>query len=248
MIKNDQFFKVCICRNNLKQYYQEKGYKIEKIGDYIKVKAEDLPPNSHLKIKYICDYCGEEFERVIYSNQRSKKDNLKDACSKCSRTKRNKETNIINYGVDNPMKVLDFQLKCQNSKKSNFGSLYSCSTFVNGIPVSKAQEKISQIFPNFELNYHYKQYYIDLFYNNIAIEYDGKGHDLQVRMNKITEENFIQKEENKKNIILEKYRLLRIIDKTDKLRIDTNIEKYQIKQQIQNFIKSDELYKEIIID
>lgn len=249
MVKENQFFKICICRNNLRQYYEEKGYEIKKIEDYIEVNAKDLTPSSHLKIKYICDYCGEEFDRIVYSNERSKKkNNTKDACIKCSRTKRNKETNMINYGVDNPMKVFDFQLKNQNNRENNFGSLRSCSSFVNGVPVSKAQERISLLFPDFELNYHYQQYYIDLFYNNIAIEYDGKGHDLQVRMNKISPQDFKEKEKIKNNKVLEKYRLLRIIDKRDLLKENINIEKYQIKEKIENFIESDELYKEIIID
>lgn len=250
MIKEGQKIKICVVRNNIKNYYEEKGYQIKKLGEYIEVKAEDVSSGSHQKITYICDYCGEEFTRSIYSNERSKKgSNKKDACQKCSRTKRNKETNLIKYGVDNPMKVKEFQLECQNSKEDNFkNNGYSSKFFEKGIPVSEGQMNIYKLLDNFEINYHYLTYYIDLVKDYVAIEYDGRGHDLGLRMGKISKNDFMKKEQEKQKEILKVFRLLRIIDKKDKLKKKENIDFYKIKEQIDIFIKSDDLYKEIIID
>ena len=247
MIAKGQEFLIQICRKDMYDYYTKRGYNIEKIGDKIYVKGEDLSKGSKIKIKYICDYCGEIFERCVQSNNRSKKDNLKDSCIKCCKAKRAKETSLKRYGVDNPMKVESIQERCEHSKiNPNFsGKNYAASGFEKGIPVSKAQYNLKELLEDFELNYHYKKYYIDLFYNNIAIEYDGKGHDLSVRMNKISKEEFLEKETKKQQELLLNFRLLRIVDKKDVLK---NFEKCSFYlPYIQNFINSKEKYQELII-
>ena len=228
------------------EYYKEKGYEAE-IGKILDVKGEDLTPSSHEKIVYICDYCGKEFSRIVYSNERSKKNgNTKDACKECSRTKRAKETCLINYGVDNPMKKEEFYEKNREGVQRSLENsiVKTCTIFEKGIPVSKGQLNLANILEGFELNYKYDRYYIDLVKDNIAIEYDGKGHDLEVRMGKKSLEDFNQKEKIKTFKILENFRLLRIIDKKDKFR--NNITKEQEKE-IKDFINGDKAYKEIII-
>lgn len=64
-------------------------------------------------------------------------------------------------------------------------------------------------------------------------------------MNKISIEDFLNKENEKKNFILKNNRLLKIIDKKDSFKNKENIRKYINK--IKDFIESDEIYKEIII-
>lgn len=247
MIVEGQLFLIKICRKDMYDYYTSKGYKINRIGEKIYVKGEDLSNGSKIKIKYRCDYCGNIFIRSVQSNNRSKGDVLKDACSKCCKAKRLKETCLKRYGVDNPMKVDYIQQKCENSKifPNFYGKNYTSSGFEKGIPVSKAQYNLKEILKDFELNYHYKKYYIDLFYNGIAIEYDGKGHDLGVRMNKITVREFQKKEKQKEQDILFNFRLLRIIDKKDVFKnFDKCLSYYP---DIQNFIAGKDKYKEIII-
>lgn len=248
MIKKGQFFNIKICRKDMLEYYVSKGYIINNIGEYITVKAEDLTQGSRVEIEYECDYCGSIFSRQVYSNNRSKKDgNIKDACSKC-RTKRTKETSTLKYGVDNPMKVEEIQLKCENSKKlKNFenNKFHSASGFVNGIPVSKGQYNLKELFPEFELNFHYKKYYLDLKNDNIVIEYDGKGHDLEVRLNKTSLEDFLLKENIKEDEILKEFRLLRIVDKKDLFRKIENCNFY--KSKIEQFIYSNKKYEKLII-
>lgn len=72
--------------------------------------------------------------------------------------------------------------------------------------------------------------------DNIAIEYDGKGHDLGVRMGEINLLDFEKKEDKKQKEILENFRLLRIIDKKDRLKNKNKIIDLKIKEQIDNFI------------
>lgn len=249
MVYPNQLIELLISKKSMVEYYLNKHYNINKIGQKITVKAEDISTGSKIKIKYICDYCGEIFERSIQSNSRSKKNgNEKDACLKCSRTKRTKETSLIKYGVDNPMKVEEIQRKCEESKNlQNFtnSTFISATGFVNGIPVSAAQYNLFECLLEFTLNYHYKKYYIDLFFNNVAIEYDGRGHDLGVRMGKISQEDFIKKEKEKTDILLENFRLLRIIDKKDKMKNKDLCEQYF--NEIYGFINGKEKYRELII-
>lgn len=246
MIKPGQIIEITLVRPNMVTEYQEKGYD-GKVGQKIKVKAEDLSMSSHKKIYYICDYCGTEFERIVYSNSRSKTEhNNKDACSKCCRSKRSKETCLNEYGVDNPMKVQEIQLKNQQSNLNNFtnNSKYACKYFEKGIPVSQGQKNLSDVLEGFELNYKYQTYFIDLVKDNIAIEYDGKGHDMQVRMGKLSQEDFDKKEQIKIDKILEEFRLLKIIDKKDCFKNEIAQEDIN---KIYDFINGSEKFCEIII-
>lgn len=250
MVKPNQIFEIQICRPSIAEYYKEKGYENAETGKRIEVKAEDLSSGSKFKIQYICDYCGKEFERSIQSNNRSKKNgNEKDACSDCCRCKRSKETSMIKYGVDNPMKVTEIQQKCEQSRINNpnfqNSNFISSSGFVNGIPVSQAQYNLSEILNDFILNYHYDKYYIDLIHDNIAIEYNGKGHDLEVKLNKCSEEEFKAHEQIKLQKVLEQFRLLIIIDKKDRFKNKNNIKPYL--SQIKKFIEGTSDFQEIII-
>lgn len=245
MIKPGQIIEITLTRPDMVLQYRNKGYE-GKIGQKIQVKAEDLSHQLHKKIQYICDYCGAEFERIIYSNYRSKKKNDKDACVKCSRSKRAKETCLKTYGVDNPMKVKEIQLKNQESNINNFtnSSKYSCKYFEKGIPVSQGQKNLFDKLENFELNYKYQTYFIDLVKDNIAIEYDGKGHDMQVRMGKINQEDFDKKEQIKINEILKEFRLLKIIDKKDCFKNEITQKELE---KIKDFINGSEKFQTIII-
>lgn len=246
MVKPGQIIEITLVRPDMVSQYQQKGYEC-KVGQKIEVRAEDLSPSSHKKICYICDYCGVEFKRIVYSNYRSKiEGNTKDACTKCSHSKRVKETCLQVYGVDNPMKVKEIQLKNQESNLNNFtnDSKYSCKYFEKGIPVSQGQKNLFDQLENFELNYKYQTYYIDLVKDNIAIEYDGKGHDLQVRLGKMNQEDFDKKEQAKIKEILKEFRLLKIIDRKDHFK--NKITQEEIKE-IKNFINGSDKFQTIII-
>ncbi len=243
MIKSDELYEVTIVGTNLEHY--RKFYPDIKLMDKIQVKGTELPRSSHVKVKYICDYCGAIYERMKYSEIRSGEE--KNACKKC-RSLKSRDTCLRKYGVEHPMQVSDIHQRSVDNHIINFGKEYKDCDFFNGIPVSKAQKFICDSLENFQLNYKESGYFYDMFNIdlNIVIEYNGKGHDLQVRRGKITLEQFQEKEDIRKETILKKHRLLIIEDKKDKLRY----KKYQpsIINQILNFIHSDKKYDIIYLE
>ena len=126
-------------------------------------------------------------------------------------------------------------------KKSSF-------TFINGIPASKAQIKLQEVFPSFSLNVEEDGYYYDLFDSKkkIVIEYNGRGHDLVVRIGKTTEEVFKQREEKRKDKILEKYSLLVIEDKYDRLLKKKHFS--ETIPKICQFLESGKSYDTILVE
>lgn len=76
------------------------------------------------------------------------------------------------------------------------------------------------------LNYPYKRFLLDiaLVDSHIDIEYDGKGHDLYVRLGRLTRKEFKQKE-IKRGIIIKNsgWKELKIISKRDELPDDNTL-------------------------
>lgn len=62
--------------------YKKDGYVSYNLGDTISVSVNHLQPNSHVKIKFICDRCGISFERELASHARKSKDG-RSFCAKC---------------------------------------------------------------------------------------------------------------------------------------------------------------------
>lgn len=213
MIKPDELYEITVTGTNInhyKQYYPE-----IKIRTKIKVTGEQLSKSSHLKVKYICDFCGQVYERKAYSELRSGELN---ACKNC-RQKKTQLTCQQKYGVDHPMQNEEIHKRSVENHINNFGKEANSLDFINGIPVSKVQKLICSHLDNFILNYEEDGYFYDLFNEkiNLVIEYNGRGHDLQVRFNKISLEEFNKREEKRKQNILEKHKLLIINDPYDRL-------------------------------
>lgn len=117
MIKEPQSIKIKIVRPNIAEWYHEHGYNNIKVGDTITIEAKDICPNSHQKITYICDYCGQEYQRMPYSAYRSRLIGT-DACARCSRKKAS-ETTLLKYGVTNAMQKDGFLRKQRESCKTS---------------------------------------------------------------------------------------------------------------------------------
>ena len=213
MFKEDERYKTTIVGNNINHY--RKYYPNVKIGEVILVKPEELPPQSHLKVKFICDFCGQVYERILYSEMRSGACN---ACKNC-RQKKIEQTCLEKYGVRHPMQDAVIHEKSVNNHINNFGKAWNSCGFINGIPVSKVQKQLGEAFPEFIVNYKEAGYFYDLFNKelNLVIEYNGKGHDLQVRRGKISLEEFQKKEILRKEVILKTHNLLIIEDPLDRL-------------------------------
>lgn len=124
-----------------------------------------------------------------------------------------KQTNIEKYGCDNAMKNKEIQKKVR-------ASLYKNQT----VPASKAQLHLCKIL-NGDLNFNIGYYNVDiLLNNNIYVEYDGGGHDLNVRLGNVDKSTFLKKE-NIRYHYLKKcgYKMIRLINISDKLPTDSNI-------------------------
>jgi len=96
----DQEIKVKAMYRNI-EHYKSIGYEINKGMQELSVKVEDLPINSHLKIKIRCDYCQCIFERSYrdHIKHQSKSSIKKDACKNC-RGLKIKEHMLKTYGVE----------------------------------------------------------------------------------------------------------------------------------------------------
>lgn len=121
-------------------------------------------------------------------------------------------TMLERYGVESPT---------QNPEilKKSIESRYKHGNFT----CSKQQYDVYTVIGG-ELNYPFKNFVIDIAFpaEKIAVEWDGSGHDLSVRLGHITREKFIRNE-NFRNISLFKddWKIIRFITKKD--RVPENI-------------------------
>lgn len=232
MIKPDELYEITVTGANIKYY--RTLYPDVKLMTKIKVTGNELPSSSHMKIKFICDFCGAEYERVVYSEKRS---GLVNACPLC-RTKKTIVTCNERYGVNHPMQDYNIHKKSVEGHINNFGNYRKNCDFVNGVPVSKVQKEICERLQNFQLNYLEDGYYYDMFNSikNLVIEYNGKGHDLQVKFGKITQEDFNQRESTRIERIMARHNLLIIEDPHDRFVHPKNFLKYfpLINQAVEN--------------
>ena len=122
-----------------------------------------------------------------------------------------KNSFIEKYGVENPNKIPEIREKISktlyknSSQKSSTQQQYLCNLY-SGI-----------------LNYPISCYNADIYLSNdnFVIEYDGGGHDLNVRLGHLTQNEFNQKEIVRNNIIKRNgYKQMKIISSTDKLPSD----------------------------
>ena len=192
--------------------------KCDYCGDIIQVSIDDytrIMDRNH-NDKYACKKC-----RKYKTKETMIEKYGVENCSQLEDVKnKKKETVFKNYGCEYPMQS---ELVRQKSKKSmiekygvehNFyrkdildkvSLANSHQKFQNGTaPCSKAQKHIAELC-NGILNYPVDRFNLDiLIEGNIYIEYNGSGHDLNVRMGQITKSEFNRKE-------VARYRLLKNI-------------------------------------
>lgn len=117
-----------------------------------------------------------------------------------------KRTNIDKYGFEYPIQNKDILSKSLNSRYQHGN--FSCSS---------QQFKLFQLIGG-ELNYPFHNFVIDIAFpdEKLAIEWDGSGHDLSVRLGHITESEF-NRNENFRNITLFKndWKIIRFITHKD---------------------------------
>lgn len=106
--------------NFTKKYYQSLGYEYTQTGDSFKVKVEDLPKKSRIKVKVVCDFCGKEFDMFMYAYTYSTENREKVACTKCKHIK-TQETMMETYGVTSSLKIESVREKAKQTLIKNYG-------------------------------------------------------------------------------------------------------------------------------
>lgn len=140
------------------------------------------------------------------------------------------KTNIERYGGRCCMCSPEIKEKASNTLRE--------SQILGSIPCSKQQSYIHKLYGGV-LNYPIAGYYPDIMFENdkIYFEYSGGGHDLRVRQNRVSEEEFEQYEETRRRVLLEHgYKEFEIISKKDKLPSDDFL--ISLKQKAFDILKN----------
>lgn len=145
-----------------------------------------------------------------------------------------KNTCLQKYGVEYPLQSPEILVKQQNTLMQHYGvktpmknkeiaKKVKESLYENGIvATSKPQLYLAKLF-NFEINYPIKYWNVDMcdIENKIVVEYDGGGHDLNVKMGTISQEEFDRKEMVRDIAIVDQgYKIIHIISHRDRFPTD----------------------------
>lgn len=109
-----------------KEWLESKGYVFTKYRDKIKIKVEDLQPNSHIKVVCQCDYCGEEFI-TPYCLYRRNISTGKCCCNNCRKLKY-KDNCIKKYGVENIFQLEEIKEKSRLTSLQKYGTERPCQS------------------------------------------------------------------------------------------------------------------------
>jgi len=194
---------------NAKTYshYVGLGYICTGMKDVFEVKVEDLTKGSHVRVDVLCDYCLEEgVEKHIFplwkEYLRTKTQIItKDCCNECQ-NKKTQESNNITYGTK-----YNFNIDEVNKRTYQFG-----------LASSKMQRYICNLVKG-ELNYSLEdRLWLDIAFPDemIYCEYDGGGHNLNVKMGNVTQKYFDVKEQRRFFVLVKKgWKEMRIISRRD---------------------------------
>jgi len=190
--------KMIVRINNFNEnHFKSLGYKFNK-NDYIEIFVKELPIGSGLKIDVECNYCNKLFKKA-YRRYLETKDDI--CCIECKQIKsqkasfekygnicslrneevlnKSKKKNLENLGVEYPFQNKNILKKCVESFKASGGT--------RGKFISKPQIYLNDLFCG-EIDCIEFPYRLDSFFEKerIYFEYDGSGHEMVVKMGKIT--------------------------------------------------------------
>lgn len=104
------------------EYYKNLGFNI-KTGDTIIINVDQLPTTSKLKIDVECDNC-KTINNISYFSYLRNIKNGNYYCKKCSGV-RFKETSLIKYGVEHPLKLDKIKNKSKETNIERYGVEFS---------------------------------------------------------------------------------------------------------------------------
>ena len=174
-------------------------------------------------------YCSISMRQLYELFSNSSKIKVKYRCKKCGN-----------------INILDCQNITKKLKKNNYLYCPKCTKgikvfkFVNNALISKQQQYFYNLFMDAaELNYYYKPFFIDIAFPQlkIGIEYNGSGHNLDVKLKGISNSQFIAKEWARRKILQNnQWKMIYIIAERDKINLYTNDEYIQIFNYAYNLL------------
>ena len=117
-----------------------------------------------------------------------------------------KKTNLERYGFE-------FPIQNKNILEKSIASRYKHGNFT----CSKQQYKLYEMIGG-ALNYPFLNFVIDVAFpeDKIAVEWDGSGHDMSIRMGQITETEFKRNENYRMKLLFENdWKIIRFVTKKD---------------------------------
>jgi len=250
------------------------------------VKVFDLSKGSGVKIKVKCDYCKTDFLKSYRDYLKSPNDVCCNNCKKYKFQKTNlrkygvnctlqekftrnktRKTFIEKYGVEYPLQNKEIQKKCfitciNNYKEITvYNNIESIDSAIcndkRKVRSSKQQDFIQSIYKGYE-NVPIGKYHTDILFfdEKVCFEYNGGGHFLDVIHNKISIDDFNQKElekykyfsksgyktfviENKSSTMLSEFELLKIKERAFNIltQKDIIVYIYNFKEKTENLLK-----------
>lgn len=198
------------------------------------VKVDDLQKRSNVKVDVVCDCCKGIVYGLNYEHYCESIDMFGEyVCKKC-KTKHYKESCLRTYGVDNPAKLKNVQEQMSQTSLHRYGVCHPMQSLKvktkanetlcrNGTQKTSKQQLYLHCLYGGKLNYPISYYATDICFpeEKLIVEYDGGFHDGNVKTGRLTEEEHIQKEIIRNNIIKrEGYKQIRIISDKDLLPSD----------------------------
>jgi len=161
--------------NNQIKYFKEKGYEVNGGNETMSINVSDLSNGSGARIRAKCDICGKETE-VNFCRYIINTKNLSTyyACSRKCSEKKNKNTILIKYGVENVSNSQIIKDKKVETCLNNFGVEYpqqSKDIFENSKNV-KFEKYGDENYANCDKMLRTKRKKLIKKYN--AIDYDGE--------------------------------------------------------------------------
>lgn len=147
-------------------------------------------------------------------NQEERWKNFKDSEEYFVWVNKIEQTNLKRYGVKSVFSSPEIREKALKTMCEN-----------NTVPTSSQQKHIHTLVGG-ELNYYFSKSALDIAFpeEKIYIEYDGGGHDLQVKLGTLTQEEFNKKEQRRSFFLKDNgWKEIRIISSKDRLPSDKDI-------------------------
>ena len=184
-----------------------KQYTLEIVTEIFKNNGCKLLSDKYInatnKLKYICS-CGNE-SSINLSNFLNG-----ERCKNCMK-ERKMINSLINWGTEHPSQNAKIKEKCRETMFKN-----------NTSPVSTQQIYLHSLISGI-LNYPLKSLSLDIAYpdEKIVVEYNGSGHDLNVKRGNISQEQFDKKEINRNYVLYRSgWKLITISSKKDRFPIE----------------------------